>query len=242
MAHRPSSSDPAWDNPGTRGRWGRAAQRSAGGRSLRDHPACGFGFRSGPLSSTHGRLISTVLRSASGTSGEPEFQIHPMPLDEADETCTLFVFLTRSDAQGHVTIRSSDPHAAPLIDHRYLTGADDMRRFRDAWNLCRGLLATAPFRRAGTRPEAKEVADALQTGLASAHHQTGTCRMGAPDGSSVVDPALRVHGTTASWWRMPASFQTPSCTTPISLRTRLARSQLTSSGPGADPCESTADS
>ncbi|MCY7418964.1 MAG: hypothetical protein LH650_10800, partial [Chloroflexi bacterium] len=167
------------------------------GHGLRDHPACGFGFRSRTLSSTHGRLIATVLRSAGNGAGEPEFQVHPMPLDEEDGRCTLFVFLTRSDPQGTVQIRSADPHMAPVIDHRYLTGSDDLRRFELAWDLCRQLLAAGPFRSADTRPEAPTAVEALATGLASAHHQSGTCRMGPPDGRSVVDPALRVHGTEA---------------------------------------------
>ncbi len=164
------------------------------GRELRDHPACGFAFRSPVLASLHGRLIATVLRSPQNGAGEPEFQVHPMPLDEETGEATLFVFLTRSEARGTVGISSTEPNAPPRIDHRYLTGFDDLRRFRDAWSLCRELVAARTFRDAGVVTEAPPADEALARGLVTAHHQSGGCRMGPPDGTTVVDSALRVHG------------------------------------------------
>ena len=164
------------------------------GRQLRDHPACGFALRSAPLASLHGRLIATVLRGHANGSGEPEFQIHPMPLDEESGAATLFVFLTRSESRGTVRITTTDPAALPLIDHHYLTGADDLQRFRDAWKLCHALVASRPFREARTVVDAPTADVALEQGLVTAHHQSGGCRMGPPDGTTVVDAALRVHG------------------------------------------------
>jgi choline dehydrogenase len=169
--------------------------RLPAGRNLRDHPAVGHPFQSEPLSSLHGRLIATVLRSAPDAAGEPGFQVHPMPLDEEEGRCTLFTFLSRSAASGSVRIPSADPEARPLIDHRHLTGADDLRRFREAWELCRALLGARPFAAAGARSTAPPVEEALATGLVTAHHQTSSCRMGPPDGSAVVDARLAVHGT-----------------------------------------------
>jgi choline dehydrogenase len=164
------------------------------GRGLRDHPACGFALRSERLASLHGRLIATELRSPANASGETEFHIHPMPIDEEAGTATFFTFLSRSEARGTVAINSTDPTVPPVIDHRYLTGADDLRRFRDAWEVCRALAASGPFQRAGTVVDAPTADVALERGLVSAHHQSGSCRMGPPDGTTVVDPDLRVHG------------------------------------------------
>jgi choline dehydrogenase len=135
-----------------------------------------------------------VLRSAVDATGETEFQVHPMPLDDEEGNCSLFVFLSRSNARGTVRITSADPTEQPRIDHRYLSGDDDLRRFRMAWELCHELLATASFVRVGAHPDAPPVDEALATGLVSAHHQSSSCRMGAPDGTAVVDASLRVHG------------------------------------------------
>lgn len=164
------------------------------GRGLRDHPGCSFALRSEPLSSLHGRLIATELRGAANATGETEFHIHPMPLDEETGAASFFIFLSRSEARGTVAIRSADPGLPPVIDHRYLSGADDLRRFRDAWDVCRALVASGPFRSAGAVAEAPPADAALERGLVSAHHQSGGCQMGPPDGTTVVDPDLRVHG------------------------------------------------
>jgi choline dehydrogenase len=117
-----------------------------------------------------------------------------MPIDEEAGSATLFTYLSRSDASGTVRITSTDPDVAPSIDHRYLSGADDLRRFRDAWDVCRAIVASGPFRAAGAVADGPTVDIALERGLVSAHHQTGGCRMGPPDGTTVVDPDLRVHG------------------------------------------------
>jgi choline dehydrogenase len=164
------------------------------GRGLSDHPACGFDLRSEPLASLHGRLIATELRSQANATGETEFHIHPMPVDEEAGTATLFTFLSRSEARGTVSIRSTDPAVPPVIEQRYLTGADDLRRFRDAWEVCRALVASGPFRSAGAVADAPTADAALERGLVSAHHQSGGCQMGPSDSTTVVDPNLRVHG------------------------------------------------
>lgn len=164
------------------------------GHGLRDHPACSFNMRSASLASLHGRLIATELRSAANSVGETEFHIHPMPIDEEAGTASFFAYLSRSEARGTVGIRSSDPAEPPAIDHRYLSGADDLRRFRDAWEVCRALVASGPFRTAGAVADAPAAEAALERGLVSAHHQSGGCQMGPSDGTTVVDPNLRVHG------------------------------------------------
>ena len=164
------------------------------GQGLHDHPGCSFALRSVPLASLHGRLIATELRGPANATGETEFHIHPMPLDEETGAASFFIFLSRSGASGTVAIRSTDPGLAPIIDHRHLTGAEDVRRFRDAWELCRALAGSAPFQNAGVVVEAPSTDEALERGLVSAHHQSGGCRMGPPDGTTVVDPDLRVHG------------------------------------------------
>jgi choline dehydrogenase len=83
-----------------------------------------------------------------------------------------------------------------LIDHDYLGSAADIARFADAWEANRALLDTPAFRRHGARfiEAAPDLPAYFNANLASAHHQSGTCRMGSDPASSVVDPGLRVHG------------------------------------------------
>jgi choline dehydrogenase len=100
---------------------------------------------------------------------------------------------------GTVTLRSSAPDDAPLINLAYLTAPGDIQRCKTALQLGIDIgnqLGLSQWRGKQIAPEPgadlesyiRETADTTQ-------HYCGTCRMGADD-NSVVDTELKVRGTS----------------------------------------------
>ena len=102
-------------------------------------------------------------------------------------------------SMGTVTLRSSAPDDAPVIDPRYLTAPGDLQMCKTALQLgieIGNQLGLSQWREKQIAPEPgadlesyiRETADTTQ-------HYCGTCRMGAL-ADSVVDTELRVRGTS----------------------------------------------
>jgi choline dehydrogenase len=165
------------------------------GRGLTDHPGAPFLFRAEGIAGTIGRFFAANWRGAA-VGGEPWWQTHPFPVDEEEGICGLWTYLCRQHSSGTVEITGTDPRVSPLIDHDYLADPQDTARFADAWQANRALLATAPFRNHNARflDPIDDLPTYLAANLGSAHHQSGSCRMGVDPTVSVVDPQLRVHG------------------------------------------------
>lgn len=117
------------------------------------------------------------------------------------------VCLMRPKSRGRVTLASSDPMAAPLIDPNFLADPDDMRRMVQGFKQMRTVLSQPAL--AGLR--GKELAttanattdEQIETVIRNfgdtIYHPVGTCRMGPLEGPNanplnVVDSELRVHG------------------------------------------------
>ena len=168
------------------------------GRNLLDHPGFGMMFRGDGLGVTTGRSFVADVRGPPGSTGEPAWQTHPVPVDEEEGIACFWTYLTRQDAQGEVVIQSKDPRVHPLIDHRYNTLERDRLNFADARSFCREMLATTTFKRHGAEwidDMDKPIAEALAERLGAAHHQAGTVKMGpGGDPTAVVGAHLRVHG------------------------------------------------
>lgn len=111
------------------------------------------------------------------------------------------VYVMRPRSTGTVALRSADPLAAPAIDPRYLSDADDLPRMRRGVRTLRELFAQQPFDRyrgAELAPGPARQSDAdldawIRSTAESVFHPVGTCRMGT-DTESVVDERLRVRG------------------------------------------------
>ena len=117
------------------------------------------------------------------------FQVHSGPM--------------RAKSRGSVTLRSSDPKAAPVIRFNYMSEDKDWQDFRASIRLTREIFAQeamAPFVKheiqPGTAAQSDDDIDAfLRDHAESAYHPCGTARMGRRDDPmAVVDPECRVIG------------------------------------------------
>ena len=119
------------------------------------------------------------------------------------------ICLLRPKSRGRVTLASSDPMAAPLIDPNFLADPDDLRRMVQGFKHMRTILsqpAIAGYRGQELTTTAKATTDdqieaVIRNYGDTIYHPVGTCRMGSLEGPhanplNVVDSELRVHGMT----------------------------------------------
>ena len=120
-----------------------------------------------------------------------------------DDAFTIMAGLVRPASRGTVRLASADPDAAPLLDPGYLTCASDVRALTASLRQIRDIAARPAlaewvdeelYPRPGMSTD-EEIHDYLRRSATTYHHQAGSCKMGV-DAMAVVDPQLRVHGTT----------------------------------------------
>ncbi|HZI45938.1 MAG TPA: choline dehydrogenase, partial [Ilumatobacter sp.] len=108
-----------------------------------------------------------------------------------------------SDARGSVRITSADPRAHPAIRFNYLSTAQDRREWVEAIRAARTILAQpamTPFHGGEHSPGSdvetdEQILEWVARDAETALHPSCTCRMGAADDDSVVDPlTMAVHG------------------------------------------------
>jgi choline dehydrogenase-like flavoprotein len=140
----------------------------------------------------------------------PDIQFHFLPGAGVEEGigsvpsgngCTLNSYPVRPRSRGSVTLRSSNPSDAPLIDPNPFAERYDLERAVDGIELSREILSQPaiarfiarehlPGKHVSGRRELEKLA--RQYGR-SAYHPVGTCRMGQ-GADSVVDPQLKLRG------------------------------------------------
>jgi choline dehydrogenase-like flavoprotein len=163
--------------------------------------------RSGMLT-TNFAEAGGFIRSSS-TETLPDLQLHFVIgklIDHGRKTVfghgySCHVCLLRPKSRGSVTLASSDPMAAPLIDPNFFGERDDMERLLTGFKLMRGVLrqpALAGYRGRELPASAVAQTDAQIETFIRGHadtiyHPVGTCRMGS-GAMDVVDAQLRVHG------------------------------------------------
>jgi choline dehydrogenase-like flavoprotein len=111
------------------------------------------------------------------------------------------VCLLRPKSRGQLTLGTSDPLAAPLIDPDFLGDADDTARLVQGFKLMRGILRQPAMAALGGQESAAsavaqtdaEIEVFIRRHADTIYHPVGTCRMGADEGA-VVDARLRVQG------------------------------------------------
>jgi choline dehydrogenase len=200
--------------------FGGVVYEAAKGTSYDITPLRGLGWlamylagRRGPLASNFCEAGGFVRTSAS--LPRPDLQFHFLPTglgrepnvdlvnyDPRGEAFTLVPTLLYPKSRGQVRLRSADPLAAPSIDPRYLSEADDVRVILDGTRLALEI-ANAPVMKGVT---GKPLTPSSEAGVTDAtlraelqlrgnhiFHPVGTCRMGKGE-RDVVDDRLRVHG------------------------------------------------
>jgi choline dehydrogenase len=114
---------------------------------------------------------------------------------------TIHAYMLRPHSRGMVKLAANDPFAAPLIDPRYFTEAEDVRTSREAVRIVRNIIAQKAFdgyRGAEGEPGAAAQSDDeidawMRRTAETEYHPVGTVRMGA-DARAPLDGALRVRG------------------------------------------------
>jgi choline dehydrogenase len=109
--------------------------------------------------------------------------------------------LLRPESRGHLTLRSRDPFAPPLIQPNYLACAADIDVLVQGMLIARRLAHTQAFasvlgREIQPGPAVQSTAELhayIRSHASTVYHPVGTCKMGS-DPLAVVDAQLRVHG------------------------------------------------
>nr|WP_276569238.1 GMC oxidoreductase [Sphingopyxis panaciterrulae] len=111
--------------------------------------------------------------------------------------------VARPESRGGIRLRSADPDAKPLIDHRLQSAASDVAKLVKALKIVEGICRTRPLSdivtgtlRPDPLPETDEQWEAyVRRWGGIGYHPVGTCRMGADgDSLAVLDTKLRVRG------------------------------------------------
>lgn len=189
------------------------------GQALADHPAVNLRLdRSDSLqtrmtdASSRGWLPDeqTLVKARSSRCAEA-FDLHLYAVSGRSPATGIWDYMVcvacvEPWSHGTVTLASTNPKDAPVIDHGFLSDPDDhdLDVLADGVELAAGLLATAPFTGSfGPSLEAlsrEEIVEFVRAAVGIYYHPAGSCRMGsADDPLAVVGPDGRVHGLDNLW-------------------------------------------
>ena len=135
-------------------------------------------------------LPIAVRYDGSSPAGGHGYQVHVGPM--------------YSDARGSVKIVSTDPKVHPALRFNYVSTDQDRREWVEAIRMARTILSQSAmdeFNGGEISPGPdtvtdEQILDWVRRDGETALHPSCTCRMGAADDDSVVDPlTMQVHGT-----------------------------------------------
>ena len=146
----------------------------------------------------------TLGKAVSSVAGDGIFDLHLYPVCASTQTvltggrALVEVACVTPVSRGDVHIASADPHAAPRIDHRYLSDEEDhdIRVLRDGLMMAEELLNHPALASILGRPVTDTSSDArIRKEVVHYYHPVGTCRMGHDtDPDAVCNVGGRVHG------------------------------------------------
>ena len=125
-----------------------------------------------------------------------------------DSAVSTFVALMRPNSRGRISLRSADPDAPPLIEHRLLGDDDDAAQLVEGLEIARRIMAQpaiAPHVKAEIRPGAaadsrEALAGYVRAATIPMFHPVGTAKMGSKDDpTAVVGPDCAVRGVAGLW-------------------------------------------
>jgi choline dehydrogenase len=160
----------------------------------------------GPLSVIQNPAIAFVRSKPDLDDADIEllFHISPPPDLSADPATGGFSILIANVhpcSRGEIRLASPDPHAAPLIDFRYLSHPEDLTVMIGGTRVAMRIAATKPLApyvaRRNYDPQGSDadIGAAIRSSSQSMFHPVGTARMGATDDPmAVLDSQLRLRG------------------------------------------------
>src|SRR6266571_1847014 len=114
---------------------------------------------------------------------------------------TIAPCILHPQSRGYITLRSTNPEEAPIIQPNYFADEVDMQVLVEGVKIARKLGRTqafSPFRDVETHPgpqaqSDEEITEYIRNYVETLYHPVGTCKMGN-DSMAVVDAHLRVRG------------------------------------------------
>jgi choline dehydrogenase len=165
--------------------------------------------RKGPGASNH--FESGGFARSNDDVGWPNLMFHFLPIavrydgtdSGVDHGYQVHIGPMYSNSEGSVTITSRDPKVKPALRFNYMSTPEDRREWVEAIRLARHILnqpAMNPYDGGEISPGPsvetdEEILEWVRKDGETALHPSCTCRMGAEDDSSVVDPlTMKVWG------------------------------------------------
>lgn len=182
-----------------------AANLPGVGQNLADHPACTV--ECGAITAVRAEpalhLMATFRSDGRSPTETPDLMLwiaDPADAVGTETTLDIDIVLLRPQTRGRVSLRSTDPTAAPIIDLPHADRDEDLRRLGEGYRRA-AAIANDPAVRAACDGEAVpelppgDLRRFIQAETYSIPHTVGTCAMGPhPADGAVVDATLAVHG------------------------------------------------
>jgi choline dehydrogenase len=169
--------------------------------------------RSGPL--TMGPLEAVAFLNIDEPKQPANFQLHFAPIQIGkgydydmydlnkfpyEDGFSILPSLLHPKSRGFVTIKSSNPEDAPIIQPNFLSDPEDMAQLVKGAKLALDIINKSPLadliyeRQAPQHIDNDEqLMEHIRKSVETIYHPVGTCKMGSDD-MAVVDSQLKVHG------------------------------------------------
>ncbi|TFK47587.1 alcohol oxidase [Heliocybe sulcata] len=134
----------------------------------------------------------------------PGFLSRPNPPQPGKRYLTILVLQNHFFSRGTIHVKSKNPDDDPAFDPHYFEEEIDRLTFVECVKFARNLSKTAPFKdlvvqEVNPGPEItadEEIEDWLKSYMMTTYHTIGSCSMLPKDKGGVVDPKLKVYGTS----------------------------------------------